>query len=451
MLKSYAQSFMHFAKNHNPHVWQWQIAATYALCTAIVLSLATVALVAALVIYDSAYAARTLPFYAVVALLSVVLYVSNRWGAIKFVGHHLVFLYICLAVGIAWSVGIGAGSMVLASAAIILSGTMCGYKCALLIASFNSLLFLGIRAAELYNGIHPAYVMSEKPTNFQGAILVVLLFHLLAAISGALYRLEETRRRLSATELEFARRRSLLTATIKQQNQKLRSTEAERLQQLYRFAEVGELSTALLHDLANSLTTLTFQIDNLNTENSPAIRRARNQLKSINEILKVTRQQLKGQLEPEIFDVAKETDRTIKLLGPAAKRAGVTLEWTRPRENFDCFGEKVVFQQQLTNLINNAMDSYGSIQSGAANKVLITLKSKGQDAMLLSITDHGRGIPSEELASVFKPFYTTKPGGLGVGLYLAKRFIESNLGGQLTAKSSRRRTVFTIELPLHTP
>ncbi|HTE57156.1 MAG TPA: HAMP domain-containing sensor histidine kinase [Verrucomicrobiae bacterium] len=449
MLKKYAHSFIYFAKNHNPHIWQWQIAATYALCTAIILPLATLALIFALTVYDSAYAARTLPFYAVIALLSVVLYISNRWGAIKFVGHHLILLYTCLAVGIAWSVGIGAGSMVLASAAIILSGTMCGYKCALLIASFNSILFLGIRAAELYNGIHPAYVMSAKPTNFQGAILVVLLFHLLAAISGALYRLEETRRRLSATELEFARRRTLLTTTIKQQNQKLRSTEAERLQQLYRFAEVGELSTALLHDLANSLTTLTFQIDNLNTENSPAIRQARNQLKSINEILKVTRQQLKGQLEPEVFDVARETERTIKLLGPSAKRAGVTLEWARPSGGFDCFGEKVVFQQQLTNLVTNAIDSYSSVQSGTTHKVLITLKPKGQDAMLLSTVDHGRGIPPEELASVFKPFYTTKPGGMGVGLYLAKRFIESNLGGQLTAKSSHRRTVFTMTLPRH--
>jgi signal transduction histidine kinase len=449
VLKKYVQSFIHFAKYHNPHIWQWQIAATYSLGTALILPVATVVLIAMLVFYDSAYAAHTLPFYAVASGLSIALYISNRWGAIKFVGHHLVFLYICLSVGIAWSVGIGAGSVVLASIAIALSGTVCGYKCALLIANFNSLLFLGVRTAELQGWIHPTYVMSDRPTNFQGAVLSILLFHVLAAISGALYRLEEARRQLSTSEVELAQRRSSLSATIKQQNQKLRSAEAERLQQLYRFAEVGELSTALLHDLANSLTTLTFQIDNLNIEDNPAIRRAKNQLKNINEILSFTRQQLKGQLEPEVFDVARETSHTIRLLKHSVTRAGATLEWVQPASRFECFGEKVVFQQQLTNLINNAVDSYSSSRSSKARKVIITLRPKGSDTMTLSVTDHGIGISPEELDNIFKPFYTTKPGGLGVGLYLAKRFIESNLGGSLSAMSSPRRTVFTMTLPRH--
>jgi signal transduction histidine kinase len=69
--------------------------------------------------------------------------------------------------------------------------------------------------------------------------------------------------------------------------------------------------------------------------------------------------------------------------------------------------------------------------------------------MALSVTDYGIGISPEELDNIFKPFYTTKPGGLGVGLYLAKRFIESNLGGSLSANSSPRRTVFTMTLPRH--
>lgn len=441
--------FLYFATHHNPHEWQWRLSSTYALSTVILFSVASLLLLMSQVLYESTYATHTLPFYAAAAFLSGVILAANRWGGQRFVGHHLIFLYICLSAVIAYNIGVGVSAMFLGSAAVILSGSMCGYWCSLLIASFNTIALLGVRTAELQGWIHPTYIVSQKPTNFQSVLLLVLLFHFLAAVSGALYRLEETRRRLSATEQAFAQSRGRLTKTIKQQNQKLRSAEAERLQQMYRFAEVGELSTALLHDLANSLTSLTFQIDTINAPNTPAMRRAKGQLKNIYEILTLSRQQLKGQIEPEVFDVAQETNHTIRLLKPAAKRAGVALEWKQSKDRLNCFGEKIVFQQQLANLINNAIDSYRDHSDKPEKRVVrIELKSNHKH-MYLTVTDWGKGIPPEELDTIFRPFYTTKPGGMGVGLYLAKRFIESNLGGELTAKSSPKRTIFTVKLPVH--
>ena len=64
-------------------------------------------------------------------------------------------------------------------------------------------------------------------------------------------------------EDELRIEKSLLAVRLEKRTQKLQAAQLKEMQQLYRFAELGQLSTALLHDLANHLTVLTIDIEDI--------------------------------------------------------------------------------------------------------------------------------------------------------------------------------------------
>ena len=72
------------------------------------------------------------------------------------------------------------------------------------------------------------------------------------------------------------------------------------------------------------------------------------------------------------------------------------------------------------------------------------------DRLLISFRDHGPGIPETELGKVFEPFYTTKKAGqgLGLGLSISHRIVESMEGTLSVANHPYGGAVFTIDLPM---
>jgi signal transduction histidine kinase len=96
----------------------------------------------------------------------------------------------------------------------------------------------------------------------------------------------------------------------------------------------------------------------------------------------------------------------------------------------------------LENLTKNAVDAMGG-----QGRIIYTLSDRGK-TVSLEIRDTGKGIPKSRFKTVFNPGYTTKAGGWGLGLSLAKRIIESYHKGRIYVKSSEMGagTVFCIEL-----
>jgi len=96
----------------------------------------------------------------------------------------------------------------------------------------------------------------------------------------------------------------------------------------------------------------------------------------------------------------------------------------------------------LENLVNNAVESIRT-----EGTVSVTLRNVG-DGLEVKVADNGRGIPSGEMVNLFKPFYTTKPGGMGLGLAFCKRTVEAH-GGSIGVKSEEGKgTSVTFKLPL---
>lgn len=102
-----------------------------------------------------------------------------------------------------------------------------------------------------------------------------------------------------------------------------------------------------------------------------------------------------------------------------------------------------LFEWVLENLCKNAVDAMGS-----SGTIAIKILRGGSGRVFIDISDTGKGIPKANIASVFKPGFTTKKRGWGLGLALAKRIIELYHDGRIFVKSSEENqgTTFRIEL-----
>ncbi|MBF0608669.1 MAG: response regulator [Magnetococcales bacterium] len=110
-------------------------------------------------------------------------------------------------------------------------------------------------------------------------------------------------------------------------------------------------------------------------------------------------------------------------------------------------------KQVILNIVVNAMDAIvdakikGIIKKGDPGQVEIDV-NRDYDTVKIHIKDNGGGIPNDILDRLFDPFFTTKgSNGTGVGLYMSKMIIESNIGGKLYAQNIDNGAMFTIEFP----
>jgi two-component system sensor kinase FixL len=111
-------------------------------------------------------------------------------------------------------------------------------------------------------------------------------------------------------------------------------------------------------------------------------------------------------------------------------------------------GDRVQLQQVLLNLVINGMEAVGPHDEGR-RVVLQTRPAEG--AVCVSVRDHGPGIPGDTLSRVFETFYTTKQGGLGMGLAISRSIVEAH-GGKIWAENNPDRgATFSFTLPACPP
>jgi two-component system sensor kinase FixL len=103
-------------------------------------------------------------------------------------------------------------------------------------------------------------------------------------------------------------------------------------------------------------------------------------------------------------------------------------------------------QQLLLNLILNAMDAMNAPEV-SRRTLTLRAKLKGEHEIAISISDTGPGIAPEIATRLFKPFVTTKPGGIGLGLPICRTIAETH-GGRISAHSvAGRGATFDVFLP----
>jgi signal transduction histidine kinase len=110
-------------------------------------------------------------------------------------------------------------------------------------------------------------------------------------------------------------------------------------------------------------------------------------------------------------------------------------------------GDRVQLQQVVLNLILNAVQAMGVVADGT-REVLITSSQTEPNEVCLGVQDSGPGLSAETLPRLFEPFYTTKPGGMGMGLAICRSIIEAH-GGRLWAAGCEPRGAL-FQFTIHT-
>jgi signal transduction histidine kinase len=225
----------------------------------------------------------------------------------------------------------------------------------------------------------------------------------------------------------------------------------ERL--IAQYTEMAQLAGALAHEIKNPLSTIRLNMEllaeDLEESESPAQRRAakrvavtkqecqrlQNLLDDFLNFAKVRRLNLKP------TDLNAEIEETLEFFAPEAAAGGVEvvryLDSDLPRVMLD--GES--FRSALINLLLNAKQAMPD-----GGQLVVRTTALG-DTAILHLIDTGVGIDDHTAAHMFEAFYSTKPGGSGLGLPTTTKIIEAH-GGRIHVQSEvGQGTQFTIELP----
>jgi len=213
---------------------------------------------------------------------------------------------------------------------------------------------------------------------------------------------------------------------------------------LLRAASLGELSSALAHELSQPLTAILGNAQAAQlilAHNGCDLEEFRDILRDIasddkraGEIIGRLRALLKkGEIQPRLLDANEMIHEALKLMNydlmARAVRVVTELDVGLPAIR----GDSVQLQQVLINLILNAVDA---MSERAQNARTLTLTScrLGDDRIRFSVADTGDGIAAGSEEKIFEPYHTTKPRGLGLGLSLSRSIVLAH-GGRLWAEN----------------
>jgi len=110
-------------------------------------------------------------------------------------------------------------------------------------------------------------------------------------------------------------------------------------------------------------------------------------------------------------------------------------------------GDRVQLQQVMLNLVLNAIEAMVGVDSDAVRTLTISSEWNPSEGLRVTVGDSGPGIAPEDRERVFESFYTTKAGGVGIGLAICRSIINAH-GGRLWADAHRPHgAAFRFTLP----
>ena len=108
--------------------------------------------------------------------------------------------------------------------------------------------------------------------------------------------------------------------------------------------------------------------------------------------------------------------------------------------------DRQLLGEVLTNLVANGLEA---LEGGDGRQVVLSVERDGKEAVRFAVEDDGPGIPASLRATLFKPFYTTKTKGSGLGLAFCKKVVEEH-GGTISAEDGALGGArFEVRLPRH--
>jgi two-component system sensor histidine kinase HydH len=136
-----------------------------------------------------------------------------------------------------------------------------------------------------------------------------------------------------------------------------------------------------------------------------------------------------------LVDVLTEYARTFE-------KKGINYDLSKAQSSLLIYGDITLLKQMLNSLISNAIEAMPD-----GGRIICRIKRAANNTIKISIFDNGKGIDRKLISSIFKPFFTSKQNGVGIGLTQVKRIIDDH-SGSITIRSKKNYgTVVTLLFP----
>lgn len=222
------------------------------------------------------------------------------------------------------------------------------------------------------------------------------------------------------------------------------------------FNELSELAGSLAHEIKNPLSVIRMNVELLAEDfvamHTPEARRAAAKIAVVqkqcvrlegllNDFLRFTRL---NRLELVAGSLNQQIEQVLDFYELDSRKKQIQILRYLDNDLPSIRLDPPMLQAALFNMVKNAIEA----MPNGGELVVRTRPTRFGSA--LDLIDTGSGIDESTLMHIFDPFYTTKEGGSGLGLPMAKKIIEAH-GGRIGVQSAKGRgTQFTLEFPVHT-
>lgn len=259
---------------------------------------------------------------------------------------------------------------------------------------------------------------------------------------------------------------TLLTrANSRKQVARVRRAE-RRARSAERLAELGSMTSGLAHEIKNPLSTIGLNIQLLaeslaeltidEDEKGRLVRRVDALHREIDRLKDILTDFLdfagEKKLDPNPTDLNAMVGELADFFHPQAERQSVRLYVTPASESVIANVDGPLVKQAVLNLLLNALQAIGEPDESSGPREIYLRTEMADDGehkeARLRVADTGRGVDPETLTSIFKPYFTTKSSGTGLGLPTSRRIVEEH-GGRIDVHSEPGRgTEFTLVFPI---
>lgn len=278
--------------------------------------------------------------------------------------------------------------------------------------------------------------------------------------------LRESRERLHNYSLDLERKVTERTRALDELNRTLdqrvrdeiamRKAQENLLIHQSRLAAMGEMIGAIAHQWRQPLNALSLVLQNIQMQHrlgnltEESMQRMSTKATSLIDRMSHTIDDFRNFFKPskvaENFNLGKVIRSAAEILEGVLKSHSIELTIDCD-ESIELFGFSGEFSQVMLNLLGNAKDALLATKCSGPRIVVRAQRVEGR--ILVSVEDNGGGIDPAIIHKIFEPYFTTKEEGKGsgIGLYMSKMIVESNMGGAIVAENVAGGARFTIVLP----
>ncbi len=236
-----------------------------------------------------------------------------------------------------------------------------------------------------------------------------------------------------------------------------------RLIETEKLSAMAKIAGSVAHEFRNPLNSLFLSTDLLEDELeghdavrdsiAPTLAAIREEIERLNQIITHYLSLSKvASTSPEVVDLGSTVAAFVEETAPRLAESDVTLRVRSDDGDHRITADPGQVRRILVNLVENAADAVGgedpSEEKRTRRATVTLLVRRMRRSIKLTVKDNGPGIPEDLRERVFEPFFTSKAGGSGLGLYLVREIVLASGGAMSLSSSEARGTSVSIRWPL---